>query len=429
METTYLIVVVISLIFSAFFSGIEIAFISSDKLQIELSNKQQEISGRIMSAFIKKPSLFISTTLIGNNIALVVYGIFMAFLLEPLIVAWLPGFLASDITVFLVQTVLSTFIVLVTAEFLPKSTFLIDPNKVLSFLAVPIYIIHILLYPAVWLIVVLSRFMIEKVFRFQYSEDQPVFGLTDLNDYVKRMMQQTEKSEKQEVDTKIFSNALEFKTIKIRDCLVPRTELVTVDIDDTIEDLQEAFAESGFSKILVYRDSIDDIVGYCNSIELFKKPKKIADIVSPILIVPETMLANELLIQLITERKSIALVVDEFGGTSGIVTIEDIIEEIFGDIQDEHDEEDLLEEMIDNKNYVLSARHEIDYLNEKYRWKLPSGDYDTLGGLILATIEDIPEVNEIIKLPPFIFTILSLEDNRIDKVRLTIESVDGAGNR
>ena len=411
-----------TLVFSAFFSGVEIAFISADKLQIELSNKQGEISGKILSRFLNKPSWFISTTLIGNNVALVVYGIFMAFVLEPMISAWLPEFVNSEVSVFVVQTIMATFIVLFTAEFLPKSLFLINPNKMLSFFAIPIYGIYLLMFPAVLLIVVLSRFMIEKVLRFEYSEDKPVFGLTDLNQYFRRILRQQAETANQEIDAKIFTNALEFKTVKVRECLVPRTELVTVDIEDSIEDLRQAFIKSGYSKILVYKESIDDIIGYCNSIELFKKPKKISDILSPIMIVPETVPANELMIQLITERKSIALVVDEFGGTSGIVTIEDIIEEIFGDIQDEHDEEDLLEQKIDFNTFLLSARQEIDYLNEKYGWDLPMGDYDTLGGLILSIVEDIPKENEVINIFPYIFTIISIQDNRIDKVKLTIDA-------
>ena len=421
-ETDYLIVVLVSLVLSAFFSGIEIAFISSDKLHIELSGQQGRRSDKIMSRFLKKPSWFITTTLIGNNVALVIYGIFMAFLLEPYLEHILPPLINNEFSVFLLQTVIATFIVLVTAEFLPKSLFLIRPNRMLSLLSIPIYIIYILFYPAVWLIVNLSKIMIEKVLRLEYSEDKPVFGLIDLNQYIHRMIHDQEEEKKQEVDPKIFTNALEFKTVKIRDCLVPRTELVTVSIDDPIQELKKAFVDSGFSKVLVYKESIDNILGFCNSIELFKKPKKIADILSPITIVTETMLANDLMIQLISERKNIALVVDEYGGTSGIVTIEDIIEEIFGEIQDEHDEEDLLEHKLNENNYLLSARHEIDYLNDKYGFDLPEGEYETLGGLILSLAEDFPEKFETITFEKFLFTIESIEDNRIDKIKLTLSA-------
>ena len=419
METNYLIVVLISLVLSAFFSGIEIAFISSDKLHIELSGQQGKLSDRILSGFLRKPSWFITTTLIGNNVTLVIYGIFMAYLIEPQLIQMLPPILNNEISVFLIQTTIATVIVLVTAEFLPKSLFLIRSNRVLSALSLPIYIVYILFFPAVWLIVTLSKLLIEKVLRLEYSEDKPVFGLTDLNQYIVRMT--TDREEEQEVDAKIFTNALEFKTVKVRDCLVPRTELVTVNIEDSIEELKKAFIDSGYSKILVYKESIDNVVGFCNSIELFKKPKVISDILTPLNIVPETMLANDLMIQLISERKNIALVVDEYGGTSGIVTIEDIIEEIFGEIQDEHDEEDLLEQKLDQENYMLSARHEIDYLNDKYNFKLPEGDYETIGGLILSVAEDFPEKHEIIHIQEFIFTIESIEDNRIDKIKLTLD--------
>lgn len=417
-ETNYLIVVLISLVLSAFFSGIEIAFISSDKLHIELSGQQGKLTDRILSGFLRKPSWFITTTLIGNNVTLVIYGIFMAYLIEPHLIQMLPAIINSKFSVFLIQTTIATFIVLVTAEFLPKSLFLIHPNRVLSALSLPIYIVYILFYPAVWLIVTLSKLLIEKVLRLEYSEDKPVFGLTDLNQYIMRMT--IDKEEEQEVDAKIFTNALEFKTVKVRDCLVPRTELVTVNIEDSIEELKKAFIDSGFSKILVYKESIDNVVGFCNSIALFKKPKAISDILTPLNIVTETMLANDLMIQLISERKNIVLVVDEYGGTSGIVTIEDIIEEIFGEIQDEHDEEDLLELKLDHETYMLSARHEIDYLNDKYNFKLPEGDYETIGGLILSVAEDFPEKHEIIYFQEFIFTIESIEDNRIDKIKLTL---------
>jgi len=423
-DPTYIVIVVVSLILSAFFSGVEIAFISADKLHIELRSQQGNLSDRILSGFLKKPSWFITTTLIGNNVTLVIYGIFMAFLLEPLIISLFPGFLDNQLFVFVAQTITATLIVLITAEFLPKSLFLIHPNKMISALAIPIYVIYILFFPAVWFIVTLSKFTIEKILRLEYSEDKPVFGLIDLNQYIRKMMEDQEAAKKQEVDAKIFSNALEFKKVKVRDCLVPRTELVTVGVDDDIEDLKNAFIESGYSRVLVFKESIDNIIGFCNSIELFKKPTEIRDILSPITIVPETFLANELLIQFIAERKNIALVVDEYGGTSGVVTIEDIIEEIFGEIQDEHDEEDLLELQQDENNYIFSARHEIDYLNDKYNFNLPEGDYETLGGLILSVTEDFPKEKEVIEFNEFFFTIETIENNRIDQIRLTLRDED-----
>ncbi len=417
----YLTVVIVSLLFSAFFSGVEIAFISADKLHIELRSQQGYLSDRILSGFLKKPSWFITTTLIGNNVSLVIYGIFMAFFLEPAIVNFLPGNFDNQLVVFVIQTIIATIIVLITAEFLPKSLFLIHPNKMISLMAIPINIIYTLLLPFVWLIVSLSKLMIEKVLRLEYNEEKPVFGLIDLDQYIKKMMENKEQPIKQEVDAKIFTNALEFKKVKVRDCLVPRTDLVTVSIEDSIDDLCAAFTESGYSRIPVYKDSIDNIIGFCNSIELFKKPERITDIITPITIVPETFLANELMILLIAERKNIALVVDEYGGTSGVVTIEDIIEEIFGEIQDEHDEEDLLESKIDEHTFQFSARHEIDYLNDKYKLELPEGEYDTLGGLILSITEDFPALGDIVEIHGFTFMIESIENNRIDNIRLTIQ--------
>jgi len=416
-----IIILLISLLFSALFSGMEIAFISANKLHIELQSKQGVISGKILSRFLNKSSSFIGTTLVGNNLALVVYGIFMANILEPVISAALPPLIHSDFTILIIQTIIATLIVLVTAEFTPKSIFLLNPDRMLSLFAIPMLIIYYILYPLVFLIVFLSKLLITGVLRLEYSEDKPVFGLTDLNNYIKNTLNEKNQEANFEVDTKIFHNALEFKTVRIRECMIPRTEIVAVDIDDDIDELKKAFIESGHSKILVYKETIDDVVGYYHSLELFKKPKELEKIRTPITIVPETMLANELLFQLITERKSLALVVDEFGGTSGIVTIEDIIEEIFGEIQDEHDTENLSEQQIDPNTYLLSARHEIDYLNEKYHWDIPDGDYETLGGFILSANENIPNINEVINIPPFSITITSMEEARIDKVKLYIE--------
>ncbi|MGI8599359.1 MAG: hemolysin family protein, partial [Chitinophagaceae bacterium] len=340
MEYYYITVVIISLIFSALFSGVEIAFVSSNKLQIELQNKQGFLSGKILAKFLEKPSRFIGTTLVGNTISLVIYGIFMTYLLQPVLEQNLPQLFNNEATILVLQTIISTLIVLTLAEFTPKSFFLINPNWLLSVFAIPMNIIYYLMYPLVFVVVTLSRFMITTILGLKYSEDKPVFGLTDLNNFVKTTLKIDNAESKIDANTRIFNNALEFKTVRVRECMIPRTDIVAVDIEDDIKTLKEALIESGHSKILIYQESIDDIVGYCDSITLYKKPKDIASILSPILIVPETMLANELMIQFITEHKSIALVVDEFGGTSGLVTIEDIIEEIFGEIQDEHDVED-----------------------------------------------------------------------------------------
>ncbi|MEM6841078.1 MAG: hemolysin family protein [Bacteroidota bacterium] len=418
-------IVFICLLFSALFSGIEIAFISADKLRIELAAQQGSLSGRILSYFTQHTTRFIGTTLVGNNLALVLYSFFIATFLEPLLTNYLPEFLNNDVVVLLIQTVIATFIVLIVAEFTPKSVFLIDPNGLLSLLVLPFSVIYVLLFIPVWIIDKVSQFIIIRLLGFEYRNDKPVFGLTDLNNYVKNTLSESIQEEQvadngPKINAKIFTNALEFKTVKVRECLIPRTEVTAVDVEDDIEELKEAFIESGHSKILVYQETIDNVIGYCHSLELFKKPSSIQQILTPIIIVPETIPANELMIQFITEHKSLALVVDEFGGTAGIVSMEDIIEEIFGEIQDEHDDEDWVELKIDEDNYLISARHEIDYLNEKYNWNLPEGDYDTLGGHILSLTGEIPEKGDIIPADSHTFTIMSMSDNRIDNVKVTI---------
>lgn len=417
-----MIYVIITLVFSAFFSGMEIAFISSNKLQIELQNKQGDLTGRLLSGFIQRPGQFIGTTLMGNTISLVLYGTFMAFLMEDPLKMNLPPSLNNEGFILFSQTIVSTMVVLITAEFLPKSLFLLNPNSMLSFFAIPFWIVYALIYPIVWATVWLSRFFITKVLRLEYSEDKPVFTVTDLNSFIQNHLTKAKEEGHVDIDTKIFDNAVEFKTVRVRECMVPRTDIVCVEVDDPIEDLKAVFEESGHSKIIVYRESIDDVIGYCHQLELFKKPKTIEEILTPIIIAPESALANELLIQFIQERKSLALVVDEFGGTSGIVSMEDIIEEIFGEIEDEYDNDDLMEQKISEQEFVLSARHEIDYLNDKYEWDLPIGDFETLSGLILSLTENLPKKGESVTFGPYTFTIMTNQDHRIETVRLKINS-------
>jgi CBS domain containing-hemolysin-like protein len=297
---------------------------------------------------------------------------------------------------------------------------MLNPNSMLNVFALPFLIIYYLIYPVVWAVVGLSRFFITKILRLEYSEDKPVFTVTDLNSFIQNHLQQDKSEGNPEIDTKIFDNAVEFKTIRVRECMIPRTDIVAVEVEDDIEELKEVFAESGHSKIIVYRETIDDVIGYCHQLELFKKPKTIEEILTPIIIVPESALANELLIQFIQERKSLALVVDEFGGTSGIVSMEDIIEEIFGEIEDEYDSDDLIEQKISEHEFLLSARHEIDYLNDKYGWELPLGDYETLSGLILSYTENLPKKGESIIIGPYTFSVVSKQEHRIDSLRLKI---------
>lgn len=423
MEVSYdLIYVIITLVLSAFFSGMEIAFISSNKLQIELQNKQGDLTGKVLSVFMQRPGQFIGTTLMGNTISLVLYGIFMAYLMETPLKMWLPDGFNNDAIVLFLQTIISTVVVLITAEFLPKSLFMLNPNSMLNFFALPFLIIYTLFYPVVWAVVGLSRFFITKILRLEYSEDKPVFTVTDLNSFVQNHIHKGKEEGHVEIDTKIFDNAVEFKTVRVRECMVPRTDIVSVEVEDAIEELKQVFEESGHSKVIVYRESIDDVIGYCHQLELFKKPKTIEEILTPIIIAPESALANELLIQFIQERKSLALVVDEFGGTSGIVSMEDIIEEIFGEIEDEYDSDDLIEQKVSEQEYLLSARHEIDYLNDKYDWKLPIGDFETLSGLILSLTENLPKKGESVTFEEYTFTIVTKQEHRIETVRLKINT-------
>ena len=408
-----------SLLFSAFFSGMEIAFISANKLQVELEKDGGGFTSKLVANFYNNPSRFIASMLIGNTLALSIYTIFVAKIIEPFLESNLPYWINTDFSVFLFQTLIASIVVIFTAEFLPKSVFLLNSNRLLRFLAVPVKLLNLVLYPVTVVIMSVANLLF-KVLNVNFSQEKPVFGLTDLDHYISKMISKEDIDAEHEVDTKILNNALEFKDVKVRECMLPRTELVAIEVSQPIDELRNMFVETGYSKILVYKESIDNIVGYCHSSELFKKPQNIKEILTALVVVPETLLANELLEQLIKERKSIALVVDEFGGTAGIVTVEDVIEEIFGEIQDEHDDEKLTEKKLAENKYLLSSRHEIDYLNEKYDWNLPEGEYETLGGLILEVYEDIPVKNKVISFDKFKIKIVSTQQNRVDEVELEI---------
>jgi CBS domain containing-hemolysin-like protein len=298
---------------------------------------------------------------------------------------------------------------------------MINPNLMLSALAVPFVAMYALLAPITFTIVTLSKLVITHILRLEYSEEKPAFGLTDLNHYLRHMQKVSHEDEEIDLDKKILHNALEFKTVKVRECMVPRTEITAIALEDGIEKLKASFVESGHSKIVIYRETIDDVIGYCHSAALFKNPATIEEIMTPMSIVTETTMANDMMVQLIRERRSLAIVVDEFGGTAGLVSMEDVIEEIFGDIEDEHDADSLVEQKLDDKTYLLSARLEVDYLNEKYHWQLPFGDYETLGGLIISYTEDFPQKGETILVPPFTFTIQSTKGNGIDTVKVAVK--------
>lgn len=422
MEDLY--IILLALLFSAFFSGMEIAFISANKLQLEVQAKTGGWPDRVLLKFLSNQSGFLGTTLIGNNIALVIYGIFMAKTIDPWLNQMLPPVLNQPFGHLILQTFISTLLVLITAEFLPKSIFMLEPNRILKWLAIPMLAIYYSLWIITFIVTWLSKLLIVYVFRLSYNESKPVYGLADLNTYIRNLVKQSNQllgtDENAEVDENIFANALEFKNLRIRDCMIPRTEMVSIDVKDDINELLGALIKSGHSKILVYENNIDNVLGYCHAHELFRKPKAIKKIMTPILFVPETMRAQELMVKFITENKGIAVVVDEYGGTSGLVCLEDLIEEIVGDIHDEHDVEVFIEEQIDAQTYKLSARLEIEYLNEKYDWNLPEGEYDTLSGLLLSIIGDIPETGQIIEFSPFKAEIIEIENRRIISILLFI---------
>lgn len=409
------------LLFSAFFSGVEIAFITSNRLKQELDLKRRIFPAKILSVFYSNPSRFIGALLLGNNIALVVYGTAMTILLEPWVAAHLPANFASEFNQLLTQTILSTILILVTAEFIPKVLFRINPNATLKFFAVPIWLFYYIFYPVIMLYIGISELLLRKIFRIRLSSTPYEFSALDLEQYVKEYRPAEERTEEIHQEIQMIQNAMGFKFVKLRDCKVPRTDIEAVEIDEKIETLNSLFSQTGHSKIMIYKDTIDNLIGYVHASDMFNKPENIMSVLRKVDVYPETMTANTLLNIFIINRKSLAVVVDEFGGTSGIITLEDIIEEIFGEIQDEHDQEDETEVQLSEHEYLFSTRLEIDYLNEKYKLNIPdSEEYDTLAGFILHHNESIPEINEEIEIPPFQFTIVKSGGNRIDEVKLMV---------
>jgi CBS domain containing-hemolysin-like protein len=418
-------IIILSLLFSAFSSGSEIAFISANKLRIELDRSQGSFSARILWNFVKSPSRFIASMLIANNIALVIYGIVMAenLMTREWLRTQLPVQLHGNGMLLFIQTFLSTLVILVAAEFIPKTLFRINPNGILSFLALPIRILYFLLYPIVWVVISISRFIMRNLFRIDFVEERPVFGRIDLDFYIKELTSKNNQVEEMDTEIRIFQNALDFKEVKVRECMIPRNEIIAIDVNKAVKELLQLFIETNLSKILVYRENIDNIIGFVHSSEMFKNPKDITHILLPVTIVPEVMSANEVLKQFTNMHRSVAVVVDEFGGTAGMVTIEDVIEEIFGEIQDEHDTPDEIEKKIGENEYLLSGRLEIDYLNKKYDLNIPElEEYETLGGFIFYHHENIPLQNEEIVIPPFTITVFKVKQNRIEQVKLKVSS-------
>jgi putative hemolysin len=421
MDSPLILGIAISIFYSFFFTVVEVAYLVAEKSEIESDAKAGSINARILSFFIQRPSWLVGTTRVGYCTAIVIFSYLMAQLLLPVVTGIIPRAMEHTVLTIFIQIVFSALLILLTAQFLPKVLGNILPNKIVHAFAIPFGVSAVILSPLTYIILFLSKFIVVQFFHQEYDETHPLFGITNLNQYFKNIYNVNRDGANVELDKRILNNALEFKTVKIRECMIPRNEITAIDLNAGLEKLQQIFVESGHSKIIVYRNSIDDIIGYCHSSSLFTTPTKIEDILTPVITVPESFLASDLMRRFINERKSLAVVMDEFGGTSGIVSREDVIEEIFGEIEDEYDEDDLVEEKLDDFNYLLSARLEIDYLNEKYHWQLPIGEYETLGGLILAYAEDLPHKGETITISPYTFSIQATHDNRIDTIKMTLE--------
>ena len=416
-EPISIVIILTTLVLSAFFSGFEIAYVSSNKVHIEILKKQEGLIANILTRLTHRPSKLLATMLVGNNVALVVYGFEMGKVMTLL----LPPFFQNVVW----HTIISTLIILITAEFMPKVFFQIYANQLLKLFAVPAYFFYLLFYPFSSFIIWISDFVLRVFFKTKGDYVPLSFTKVELVDYISEQMGNAPKKEEVDAEVQMFQNALEFSGVKAREIMIPRTEIVAVDLNETIENLIATFVSSGFSKILIYNENIDDIVGYVHSFDMFKKPKTIKEVLIPIVTIPETIQINEVLNLLMRKRKSMAVVLDEYGGTSGIVTLEDIVEELFGEIEDEHDKDKFIEEKISDDEYLFSARLEVDYINETYHLNLPeSEEYETLSGLILLHTEEIPTQGETISLPPFVFSIEACSQTRIETVRVFIKEND-----
>lgn len=396
----------------------EIAFISSNKLRFELDKKESSLSSRILGLFFRNPNLFISTMLVGNNIALVVYGLQMAIALEPFIKIWIE----NQALVVFVQSVISTILILFAGEFIPKTIFKLNPNLSLKLFAIPLFVIYVVLFPISKFSSFLS-FVVLRIGGVKNLKSSPqALGKVDLDYFIQQSLEDASQDSDMDTEVKIFQNALDFSNVRLRDCIVPRTEIVACDKTINIEALRSMFIETGFSKILVYNENIDDIIGYIHSSELFKNPVDWTKKIRPVSIVPETMAANKLMKFLMDDKKSMAVVVDEFGGTAGIVTLEDLVEEIFGEIEDEHDMKSLVSKKVGDNEYLLSGRVEIDALNEMFGLDLPeSDDYVTIAGYILHFYQKFPKLNETIQIDHYSFKIIKVTATKIELVRMKIE--------
>ena len=411
--------ILITMAFSAYFSGMEIAFVSSNKLRFEMDRNEQSITSRILSIFYRNPNNFISTMLVGNNIALVIYGILMAELIENKLLA---NYISNEFLLVLIQTIISTLIILVTGEFMPKTLFKINPNFTLNLFAIPTFICYIILYPISKLASGISGILLWLTgTKINKETSEKAFSKVDLDHFIQSSIQDSDNETEINTEVKIFQNALDFSSIKIRDCMVPRTEIIAIEEDTSIEELMELFIEKGISKILVYQDNIDNIIGYIHSSEMFNEPQDWKNCIRQLPFVPETMNANKLMKLFMQQKKSLAVVVDEFGGTSGIVALEDLVEQIFGEIEDEHDTTSYVAKEVGNNEYVLSGRLDIEKANELFPLDLPDSDeYQTIGGLILHEYQSFPKAHEIITLGKFQFRIIKVTSTKIELVKLKV---------
>jgi CBS domain containing-hemolysin-like protein len=416
--------ILVSMLLSAFFSGMEIAFVSSNKLKIEVDKNKGKLSARILSFFQNKSSNFIATLLLGNNVALVVYGIYMEKMLEMPISAILPEALDTSFMHLLLETIVSTLIILIFSEFLPKVLFRLYSNRILSFFTLPVSIIYAVLWPIVKMFIFLSEMILKLFFRVQLEERKYAFSSTDVDHYVKEFSTETVEEEAQE-DIKLLHKALEFQSVKVRECMIPRPEIHALEKTASLQEAQQLMIETGHSKLLIYEEDIDHIIGYIHSFDLFKNPRSIEGILRDISFAPESMQGSELLSRMTKEQRSIAVVLDEFGGTSGMLTLEDLMEEIFGEIEDEHDTDEFKEEQISDDSWLFSARLEIDYINEKYNLDLAeSEEYETLGGYVIQHYENIPQKDQEIEIDEFRIVIIEATDAKIETIRLERNSND-----
>lgn len=415
------VIIPFAILLAAFFSAMELSFIASNKLRIELDRKQGQFGSGIISVYTRNPGQYIATMLIGISTTTVIFSMLSADLIEQ----WLTNLIHSDLLIFIIQTIVTTFVILVFADFLPKSLVRISPNSFLNLFALPMVFFYYLFYPVSKLTLWISNLIMRLFFGIateRKEQENKIFTRIDLDHFVNDLVETEEEKEEENNSLKIFQNALDFSSVRARECMVPRTELVALPVECTVDELRQQFIDSGHSKILLYRDHIDNMVGYYELKDILREPSNIESGMRKLPVVPETMTANKVLKLFSEAKKSIALVVDEFGGTSGIVTIEDVLEEIVGDIEDEHDTSDLVEKQISEKEYMLSGRLDIDYLNEEYELNLPESDeYTTLAGLILYTHGNIPQLQENIRVGKYLFTVLRGSSTKIELLKLKVD--------